>query len=39
MFNYLQIRLGNIRPITLELFQHLLNTTYTFFTVLKRIYG
>ncbi|KAL7737679.1 hypothetical protein ACLKA6_006079 [Drosophila palustris] len=33
------IRLGNIRPITLELFQHLLNTTYTFFTVLKRIYG
>ncbi|KAH8300325.1 hypothetical protein KR044_012923, partial [Drosophila immigrans] len=33
------IRLGNIRPITLELFQHLLNTTYSFFTVLKRIYG
>ncbi|KAH8277637.1 hypothetical protein KR018_002527 [Drosophila ironensis] len=33
------IRLGNIRPITLELFQNLLNTTYTFFTVLKRVYG
>ncbi|XP_034478691.1 odorant receptor 49b [Drosophila innubila] len=33
------ILLGNIRPITLELFQNLLNTTYTFFTVLKRIYG
>ncbi|EDW76683.1 uncharacterized protein Dwil_GK15588 [Drosophila willistoni] len=33
------IRLGNIRPITLELFQNLLNTTYTFFTILKRVYG
>ncbi|ALC40569.1 Or49b [Drosophila busckii] len=33
------IRLGNIKPITLELFKQLLNTTYTFFTVLKRIYG
>ncbi|XP_016986100.1 odorant receptor 49b [Drosophila rhopaloa] len=33
------ILLGNIRPITLELFQNLLNTTYTFFTVLKRVYG
>ncbi|EDW02024.1 odorant receptor 49b [Drosophila grimshawi] len=33
------ILLGNIRPITLELFQNLLNTTYTVFTVLKRIYG
>lgn len=37
-FNF-QILLGNIRPITLELFQNLLNTTYTFFTVLKRVYG
>ncbi|XP_064543458.1 odorant receptor 49b [Drosophila montana] len=33
------ILLGNTRPITLELFQNLLNTSYTFFTVLKRIYG
>ncbi|XP_017959978.1 odorant receptor 49b [Drosophila navojoa] len=33
------VLLGNIRPITLELFQNLLNTTYTVFTVLKRIYG
>nr|XP_016943087.1 odorant receptor 49b [Drosophila suzukii] len=33
------ILLGNVRPITLELFQNLLNTTYTFFTVLKRVYG
>ncbi|KAH8401345.1 hypothetical protein KR009_004665 [Drosophila setifemur] len=33
------ILLGNIRPITLELFQNLLNNTYTFFTVLKRVYG
>ncbi|XP_052840047.1 LOW QUALITY PROTEIN: odorant receptor 49b [Drosophila gunungcola] len=33
------ILLGSIRPITLELFQNLLNTTYTFFTVLKRVYG
>ncbi|XP_030376759.1 odorant receptor 49b [Scaptodrosophila lebanonensis] len=33
------IMLGNIRPITLELFQRLLNTTYSFFTVLKRVYA
>ncbi|XP_013102404.1 odorant receptor 49b [Stomoxys calcitrans] len=33
------IKVGNIYPITLELFQSLLNASYSYFTLLKRVYG
>ncbi|XP_067634159.1 odorant receptor 49b-like [Eurosta solidaginis] len=32
------IMIGNIHPITMELFQALLNASYTYFTLLKRVY-
>ncbi|XP_028893520.1 odorant receptor 49b [Zeugodacus cucurbitae] len=32
------IMVGNTQPITLELFQSLLNASYTYFTLLKRVY-
>ncbi|XP_075166594.1 odorant receptor 49b isoform X2 [Haematobia irritans] len=34
-----QIKVGNIHPITLELFQSLLNASYSYYTLLKRVYG
>ncbi|XP_005179498.1 odorant receptor 49b [Musca domestica] len=33
------IKVGNIYPMTLELFQALLNASYSYFTLLKRVYG
>ncbi|KAI9577089.1 hypothetical protein GQX74_011169 [Glossina fuscipes] len=33
------ILVGNIYPMNLEMLQSLLNTTYSYFTLLKRLYG
>ncbi|XP_037956548.1 odorant receptor 49b-like [Teleopsis dalmanni] len=33
------IKVGDNYPMTLELFQSLLNASYTYFTLLKRVYG
>uniref|UniRef100_A0A1A9Z5L8 Odorant receptor n=1 Tax=Glossina pallidipes TaxID=7398 RepID=A0A1A9Z5L8_GLOPL len=41
LFLYLprfQIKVGNFYPMTMELFQSLLNASYTYFTLLKRVY-
>ncbi|XP_059614577.1 odorant receptor Or2-like isoform X1 [Phlebotomus argentipes] len=34
----MQIMAGNIYPLTLQMFQSLLNASYSFFTVLRRVY-
>ncbi|XP_053693056.1 odorant receptor Or2-like [Sabethes cyaneus] len=33
----LEIKLGNVYPMTLELFQSLMNASYSYFTLLKRV--
>ena len=33
----LEVTIGNVFPITLELFQKILNTAYSFFSVARRI--
>ncbi|XP_055550521.1 odorant receptor Or2-like [Wyeomyia smithii] len=35
----LQITVGNVYPMTLEMFQSLLNASYSYFTLLKRVYS
>ncbi|XP_029728040.2 odorant receptor Or2-like [Aedes albopictus] len=35
----LEISVGNVYPMTLEMFQSLLNASYSYFTLLKRVYG
>lgn len=35
----LQIMVGEVYPMNLELLQSLLNATYSYFTLLKRVYG
>ncbi|XP_055600381.1 odorant receptor Or2-like [Uranotaenia lowii] len=35
----LQITVGNIYPMTLEMFQSLLNASYSYFTLLRRVYS
>uniref|UniRef100_A0A182S530 Uncharacterized protein n=1 Tax=Anopheles funestus TaxID=62324 RepID=A0A182S530_ANOFN len=35
----LEITVGNLYPMTLEMFQSLLNVSYSYFTILRRIYN
>ncbi|XP_053697375.1 odorant receptor Or2-like [Sabethes cyaneus] len=35
----LQITVGNVYPMTLEIFQSLLNASYSYFTLLRRVYN
>ncbi|XP_062553253.1 odorant receptor Or2-like [Armigeres subalbatus] len=35
----LKISVGNVYPMTLEMFQSLLNASYSYFTLLKRVYN
>ncbi|EAT42450.1 AAEL006005-PA [Aedes aegypti] len=35
----LEISVGNVYPMTLEMFQSLLNASYSYFTLLKRVYS
>lgn len=35
----LQIKVGNVYPMTLEMFQSLLNASYSYFTLLRRVYN
>ncbi|XP_058814369.1 odorant receptor Or2-like [Topomyia yanbarensis] len=35
----LQITVGNVFPMTLEMFQSLLNASYSYFTLLRRVYN
>ncbi|XP_055597728.1 odorant receptor Or2-like [Uranotaenia lowii] len=35
----LAIKVGNVYPMTLEMFQSLLNVSYSYFTLLKRVYN
>lgn len=34
-----QITVGNVYPMTLEMFQSLLNASYSYFTLLRRVYN
>lgn len=38
-FLLLQIKIGNVYPMTLEMFQSLLNASYSYFTLLRRVYN
>lgn len=34
----LRIMIGDFFPITLQMFQKILNVSYTYFTILRRVY-